>query len=149
MGRDFMKKTIVWFLASVMVLCPVLAFASATESNNNLQKNEIQALNSLPGSKNLLQSSGSGCIRWEQHCKPNTFFPEREDCTSECVEQSSDSSGSSYSSSSSGGGGGVSFSVPGFDEPVRLIAWIVVIAGMIWLFAWVLTPPKSSDAAPQ
>lgn len=124
-----MNKLIISFLSSALILFPAFSFASQFPT----QADEITALNSLPGSKTLLKSTGSGCVRWEQRCRPNTFFPERTDCTSECVEYQDDSSGS-YQPSYSGGGGDIGELSP--------FGWAVAIVGLAfcgWLLWSVMT----------
>jgi len=130
-----MKKFIISFLSVLVILHPAVVIASNFTPSDS-QSCEIQYLNSMDGSYELLYKSGSGCVRWETRCKPNVFFPEQTDCEQECVEYSYDSSSSSSSSSSYSSGSYASSGDPFFDLMLYGLLAVVVLGAMWWALGY-------------
>jgi hypothetical protein len=107
-----MKKTIICTLIPLMLCLPVLSFAAA----------EIEALNSLPGSKDLLSMSGGTCIRWEQQCKEDPFDAGKVECTQHC---------SQYDNSDQSGGNNSSGSIFEMD-PLKAALGLLIVAGLLY-----------------
>ena len=124
-----MRAKIIVFLAAVLVLNPVIAVASEIEVPEPGKILQATDLN-YPGSIVIAKS----CVRWEQTCRPNVFFPEQTDCETECAEwsygsdASSSSSGSSYSSGSYASSGD-----PFLDLMLYGLLALVVVGGMFYL----------------
>jgi hypothetical protein len=107
-----MKKLLVIFLAFSMLSMPVLSFAAS----------EIETLNSLPGSRDLLHQSGGTCIRWEQQCKEDPFDAGKVECTQHC---------SQYDNNENQGGnsGGTNF----FEmDPLKAALGLLIVAGLLY-----------------
>jgi len=111
-----MKNTMVFFLISALILVPGLILA-ADPSTEACQKNEINLLNSLHGSKALLTSTGGRC--W-QTCADNDYG--HLNCSTTCDDDSG----------SSGGGGGSGENV--MLSPVAIGLYCVLLGICIyWL----------------
>jgi hypothetical protein len=116
-----MKKTIVLYLVSAMLLLPSLSIAAT----------EIETLNSLAGSRELLGSSGSGCAKWEQQCKEDPFDPGKMECSQRCLQYVDDQGNATYGDSS-GSSLGERFEM----DPLKTLAGLVLVGLVLW---WALS----------
>jgi hypothetical protein len=110
-----MRKPVVFLLVSALVLVPGLVLA-ANAARDTVSKNEINILNSIPGSKALLAYSGGRC--W-QTCADNDYG--HLNCSTTCDDDSG---------SSSGGGSGENIML----SPVAIVLYCVLLGVCIyWL----------------
>ena len=114
-----MKKKIILFLAVILILNPVLAFASEIEVPEPGKILQATDLN-YPGSIIMARS----CIKWEETC--TNFTTVSNTCTTECVAW--DDGSTSYSSGS------------GEISEVGYIIGIIGIAIGIGVIIWAFTP---------
>ena len=108
-----MKRTIICILIPLMFCLPVLSFAAS----------EIDALNSLPGSKALLHMSGGGCLRWDKECRYDDYLGTTQ-CTERCTQTDDNNSG------------GNSERTNFFEmDPLKAAFGLLIVAGLLY---WIL-----------
>jgi hypothetical protein len=111
-----MKKTIVYFLTFAALFYPVLSFGAT----------EIESLNALTGSHDLLSLKGGACLRFEQQCKEDPFDAGKIECTQRCTEYERTDSGNNDNSSAG------SFEM----DPLKAILGLVIVGALLY---WALT----------
>jgi hypothetical protein len=113
-----MNKYISCLLVFALALSPCLALAASSIDNSTLAKQEINNLNSLPGSKALLTHTGGRC--W-QTCADNDYG--HLNCSTTCDDDSGSSGG--------GGGGGENVML----SPLAIGLYCVLLAVCIY---WIM-----------